>query len=99
MLRKETFSDKWCPQARISIQKVESGGVKAVETGAFNEVLLSTQQTYLTARCVGDKCPYYQRGFNPWGWGHCLLAPQRIGKHVIGAALIVSAALWLFRYL
>ena len=99
MLRKEHFADMWCPHARISIQKVESGGVKAVETGAFNQVLLSTQQTYLTARCVGDKCPHYRHPLNPWGWGRCGMAPQWVGKHIIGAAFILAAALILLTIL
>ena len=93
MPKKESYKDKWCPLSRLSLQQVENGGVKVVETGAFNQVLLSgTQQTYLSAHCVGYWCPYYRRGLNPWGWGRCILAPQRVGWYIICAALMVSAA-------
>lgn len=77
---KEMEADQlWCPMGRISIQQVENGRLAAVQSGAFNQVLPVSgtgagARVYLSSTCVGSKCPYYRRGFNPWGWGRCALA-------------------------
>lgn len=86
--------DMWCPLGRISIQNIEGGKVDAVKAGAFNRVVIE-KHTYLSSLCIGNKCPLYRRGLNPFSWGRCLAAKQRLGWWIIAAAIIMAVAPYL----
>lgn len=84
----------WCPLGRISIQRVENGGISAIQTGAFN-LAQDGGRVYMASTCVGRRCPHYRRGFNPWGWGRCALS--RIDYRpwfLVVAALVSGLLLW-----
>lgn len=90
--------DMWCPMGRMSIQRIEGTKVDAVNTGAFNRVVVD-QNTYLPSVCVGKKCALYRRGMNPLSWGKCAMARQSVGWLIVLGALIVAASPWLAYYL
>ena len=96
--------DYWCPMGRISIQQVESGRISVIQSGAYNLVLpasgpgMGKERFYFSSMCFGEKCPYYRRGFNPWGWGRCALAGIDYRPWIaagIALALLGLLSLWL----
>lgn len=72
-MKKTMPEEMWCPFGRMSIHQIEGNTIKAVQTGAFNRVVMN-ETTYLSSRCVGEKCAFYRKGLDPFSWGRCALA-------------------------
>ena len=98
----EEQKKKWCPMARVSIQRILSVSgdkevVDAVQTGAFNIVhLANDNRGHQASYCLLDRCPLYREGL-PWQWGRCKLAtPSPWGTILFSIVCIVSAVGWFF---
>ncbi|WP_300806467.1 hypothetical protein [uncultured Desulfovibrio sp.] len=93
----------WCPMGRISIQQTtQDGGISAMPAGGFNLVLPVGRnggggRLYFASTCFGRRCPFYRRGFNPWGWGRCALAAIDYRPWIAAVMLVVALLFSLWR--
>jgi len=95
----ENENVKWCPMGRVSVQQIENGRVTAMQAGAFNLTLYGGdggRKIYFSSTCIKSRCPYYRRGWNPWGWGRCALAviDYRPWFTLVLALVLVFIFLW-----
>lgn len=87
---------------RISIQQTtQDGGISAMPAGGFNLVLPVGRngggRLYFASTCFGRRCPFYRRGFNPWGWGRCSLAAIDYRPWIAAVMLVVALLFSLWR--
>lgn len=93
----KTHKDKWCPLGRLSIQRItQDKGIEVVQAGAYNQALVqvsprdSGSKVYNSTHCCGPACAFYRRSLNPWHWGYCGITPERTGKYIVGAAVLLT---------